>query len=60
VRVKEFDATPMSEEEALAQMDLLGHDFFVFLDTRTGEFAVLYKRRDGDYGLLTPRRGDDG
>jgi ribosomal subunit interface protein len=57
VRVKEFEAKPMSEEEALAQMDLLGHDFFLFLDVRTKEFAVLYKRRDGDYGLLTPQRG---
>jgi putative sigma-54 modulation protein len=56
VRVKEFEAKPMSEEEALAQMDLLGHDFFLFLDERTRDFAVLYKRNDGDYGLLTPRR----
>lgn len=56
VRVKQFEAKPMSEEEALAQMDLLGHDFFLFLDTRTREFAVLYKRKDGDYGLLTPQR----
>jgi putative sigma-54 modulation protein len=57
VRVKQFEAKPMSEEEALAQMDLLGHDFFLFCDARTNEYALLYKRRDGDYGLLTPRRG---
>ena len=57
VRIKQFEAKPMSEEEALAQMDLLGHDFFLFLDARTREFAVLYKRKDGDYGLLTPQRG---
>ena len=57
VRIKEFEAKPMSEEEALAQMDLLGHDFFMFLDTRTKEFAVLYKRKDGDHGLLSPQRG---
>lgn len=56
VRTKRFDAKPMSEEEALAQMDLLGHDFFLFLDAATREFAVLYKRKDGDYGLLSPRR----
>jgi putative sigma-54 modulation protein len=56
VRVKQFEAKPMSEEEALAQMDLLGHDFFLFLDARTKEFAVLYKRKDGDYGLLAPQR----
>jgi putative sigma-54 modulation protein len=38
-------------------MDLLGHDFYLFLDARTNDFAVLYKRKDGDYGLLAPRRG---
>lgn len=57
VRVKRFDAKPMSHEEALAQMDLLGHDFFVFLDSSTGDYGVLYKRREGGYGLLTPARG---
>lgn len=57
VRVKQIDTAPMSEEDALAQMDLLGHDFFLFLDQRTDEFAVLYKRKDGEYGLLTPKRG---
>ena len=57
MRIKQFEAKPMSEEEALAQMDLLGHDFFLFLDTRTRDFAVLYKRKDGDYGLLAPERG---
>ena len=57
VRVKTFEAKPMSEEEALAQMDLLGHDFFLYLDAQSGEYALLYKRKDGDYGMLTPRRG---
>ncbi|MEX0750620.1 MAG: ribosome-associated translation inhibitor RaiA [Dehalococcoidia bacterium] len=57
VRVKHFEAKPMSQEEALAQMDLLGHDFFLFLDAAANDYALLYKRRDGDYGLLTPRRG---
>jgi putative sigma-54 modulation protein len=57
VRVKRFEAKPMSRDEALAQMDLVGHDFFVFLDTATGEYAVLYKRRDGGFGLLVPERG---
>ena len=56
VRVKHFEAKPMSQEEALAQMDLLGHDFFLFLDAASNEYALLYKRRDGDYGLLAPRR----
>lgn len=57
VRVKQFEAKPMSHEEALAQMDLLGHDFFLFEDATSGEYAVLYKRKDGGYGLLSPRRG---
>jgi putative sigma-54 modulation protein len=57
VRVKRFEAKPMSQEEALAQMDLLGHDFFLFLDASTQEYALLYKRRDGDYGMLEPHRG---
>lgn len=57
VRVKHFEAKPMSQEEALAQMDLLGHDFFLFLDAATNDYALLYKRRDGGFGLLAPRRG---
>jgi putative sigma-54 modulation protein len=57
VRVKHFEAKPMSQEEALAQMDLIGHDFFLFLDASSNDYALLYKRRDGDYGMLTPTRG---
>lgn len=57
VRAKHFEAKPMTEEEALTQMDLIGHDFFIFLDARTNDYALLYKRKDGDYGLLTPKRG---
>jgi putative sigma-54 modulation protein len=57
VRVKTFEAKPMSHEEALAQMDLLGHDFFLFLDSGSNDYALLYKRKDGDYGRLTPARG---
>lgn len=57
VRVKRFEAKPMSQEEALAQMDLLGHDFFLFLDASSGDYALLYKREDGDHGLLAPSRG---
>ena len=56
VRVKQFETKPMSQEEALAQMDLLGHDFFLFLDASTLEHALLYKRRDGGYGMLVPQR----
>ncbi|MHB8684440.1 MAG: ribosome hibernation-promoting factor, HPF/YfiA family [Dehalococcoidia bacterium] len=57
VRVKRFEAKPMSQEEALAQMDLLGHDFFLFLDAASDGYALLYKRNDGGYGLLEPERG---
>jgi ribosomal subunit interface protein len=57
VRVKHFEAKPMSLEEALAQMDLLGHDFFLFQDATSGEYALLYKRKGGDYGMLAPKRG---
>jgi ribosome hibernation promoting factor len=56
VRVKHFAAPEMSHEDALVQMDLVGHDFFLFLDAATKEYAVLYKRRDGGFGLLSPRR----
>jgi putative sigma-54 modulation protein len=56
VRVKHFEAPVMTHEDALVQMDLLGHDFFVFRDATSQEFAVLYKRRDGQFGLLSPRR----
>jgi putative sigma-54 modulation protein len=56
VRVKHIEAKPMSQEEALAQMDLLGHDFFLFLDSSSNEYALLYKRKDGGYGLIAPHR----
>ena len=49
---KEFHLTPMLEEEALLQMELLNHNFFVFLDGDTGEPAVLYRRRDGNFGRI--------
>lgn len=54
VRVKRFSIKPMTEEEALEQMELLGHDFFLFLDASTDQYAVLYRRRDGHYGLIIP------
>src|SRR5438477_8729608 len=57
VRVKRFEAKPMSAEEALAQMDLLGHDFFLYIDASTSDYALLYKRRDGGFGMLSPSRG---
>jgi putative sigma-54 modulation protein len=57
VRVKRFEAKPMSAEEALAQMDLLGHDFFLYIDAASSDYALLYKRRDGGFGMLSLSRG---
>ncbi|GAB4476532.1 MAG: ribosome-associated translation inhibitor RaiA [Anaerolineae bacterium] len=54
VRRKQFSVAPLSDEEAIEQMELLGHDFFVFVNARSGDINVLYRRRDGDYGLLEP------
>ena len=54
VRVKQFPITPMHPEEAVEQMELLGHDFFVFFNGDEGKINVLYRRKDGNYGLLQP------
>lgn len=52
VRVKEIEFAPMTEEEALINIDLLGHDFFAYTDRDTSLVHVLYRRDDGGYGLL--------
>jgi len=54
VRVKQFEVQPMSPEEAIEQMELLGHEFYVFLNASEDAFNVVYKRDDGNYGLLQP------
>jgi putative sigma-54 modulation protein len=54
VRTKRFTVRPMTEEEAIEQMELLGHDFFVFFNPSVDSMNVLYRRQDGDYGLLQP------
>lgn len=54
VRSKRFALHPMSAEEALEQMELLGHDFFVFFNAEEDAINVLYRRRDNNYGLLQP------
>ncbi len=54
IRKKKFEYTPMSPEEAIMQMNLLGHTFFVFNDADTGKTCVVYTRRDGNYGLIEP------
>ncbi len=55
VRVKRFPMKPMDVEEAMMQMNLLGHDFFMFINADSDDVNVLYRRKDGHYGLLEPR-----
>jgi putative sigma-54 modulation protein len=57
VKVKRFSVKPMSIEEAIDQMELLGHDFFLFLNADTEEPNLLYRRREGNYGLIEPELG---
>ena len=54
VKTKRFALKPMLIDEAIMQMDLLGHSFFVFRNAETEEVNVLYKRKDGNYGLIEP------
>lgn len=54
VRVKRFAIKPMSEEEAMLQIEMVGHSFYVFLNAGTNQMNVLYKRKDGNYGLIEP------
>lgn len=57
VRIKTFEMQPMGPGEALEQMELLGHDFYLFVHVDTGEVNVVYRRRDGNFGLLQPVLG---
>lgn len=57
VKVKRFPIKPMDPEEAVEQMELLGHDFYLFLNVATGQFNVVYRRKDGGYGLIEPEIG---
>ncbi|MBR2650041.1 MAG: ribosome-associated translation inhibitor RaiA [Clostridia bacterium] len=52
IRVKSFPFKPMSPEEAILQMNLLGHSFFAFTDAETSQVAVVYKRKSGGYGMI--------
>ncbi len=54
VKVKRFTVKPMSVDEAVEQMELLGHSFFLFVNSETGSIGLLYKRNDGNYGLIEP------
>ncbi len=54
VRTKRFQTAPMEPDEAIEQMELLGHSFFVFYNSQDGQVNVVYRRNDGTYGLLIP------
>ena len=54
IRVKTFPFKPMTPDEAILQMNLLGHSFFAFVNSDTGDTAVVYKRKEGSYGLIVP------
>lgn len=52
VKRKVFEMKPMFEDEAILQIEMLGHDFFMFFNADTGKMCMLYKRKDGNYGLI--------
>lgn len=56
IRTKSFTVMPMTPEEAILQMNLTGHDFFMFRDGESGEVCVVYKRRGNGYGLILPQK----
>ena len=56
VRVKRFSVKPMDVEDAITQMELLGHNFFLFMNAENDTLNVLYRRNDGTYGLLVPEK----
>jgi putative sigma-54 modulation protein len=55
VKTKQFAVKPMTPEEAVLQLELIGHDFFVFQNADTTDVNVVYRRRDGNYGLIEPQ-----
>ena len=57
VKSKRFLVKPMPVDEAISQMELLGHDFFLFIDADTERLNLLYRRENGDYGLIEPEQG---
>ncbi|MBQ7387136.1 MAG: ribosome-associated translation inhibitor RaiA [Clostridia bacterium] len=56
IRVKTFPFKPMTPEEAILQMNLIGHTFYAFIDSETGDTCVVYKRKEGSYGLIVPEK----
>ncbi|MDR2931978.1 MAG: ribosome-associated translation inhibitor RaiA [Oscillospiraceae bacterium] len=59
VRSKRFTMKPMDVDEAILQMNMVGHNFYMFLNSDTEEICVVYKRNDGNYGLLEPGEDDE-
>lgn len=57
VKIKRFQVKPMTPEEAVDQMELLSHDFFIFFNPESNQFNVIYRRGDGNYGLIEPELG---
>ena len=55
VKTKQFTVKPMSADEAVLQLELIGHDFFVFRNADSDEINVVYRRLDGNYGLIEPQ-----
>ena len=56
VKTKQFEMRPMDLEEAMLQMELLGHNFFLFSNAETGDANVIYKRKSWQYGLIEPKK----
>ncbi len=56
IRVKSFPFKPMTAEEAILQMNLIGHSFYAFTDADSGDVCVVYKRKTGSYGLIVPEK----
>jgi putative sigma-54 modulation protein len=54
VKTKRFIVEPMTDDEAIEEMERLGHDFFLFTDTKSDEVCLLYRRKDGNYGIIEP------
>jgi putative sigma-54 modulation protein len=55
VKSKQFDLQPLTPEEATVELELIGHDFFVFANNESGRTNVVYRRRGGGYGLIEPQ-----
>ncbi len=55
VKIKSYEMKPLSEQEAIMNMNMLGHNFYVFLHRETNKISVVYKRQDNKYGLIEPR-----